>query len=117
MKRVRITLLCLFTTVTSLVYCASNIGWGPFTNSTNTLDYGDSLIISTSLINYDTLDFNDTVRFSFKLNDTINVNPLIFKTSFINPLHIAAGGSIPGTITVIITPAYFLVGPDILVVW
>jgi len=118
MKRIRLLLLSAFICGTSLVYSASNLGWGTTTFSKDTLFLGDTLFITSFLKNYDPQPFNDTVEFSLKINGILNVNPLIFPNPFPSqPINIAGNDSLPTNLRIIITQAYFLVGPDILVVW
>jgi hypothetical protein len=97
---------------------ASDLGFGAATFSKDTLYLGDTLFISTHLVNYDSVAYNDTISFSLKINGVINVNPNIFPNPFlIQPINIPSHDSIPANFLVVITPAYFQVGPDILVVW
>ncbi|MES2620251.1 MAG: T9SS type A sorting domain-containing protein [Bacteroidota bacterium] len=114
----RLFLLSAFICGTSLAYSASNLGWGTTTFSKDTLFLGDTLFITSFLKNYDPQAFNDSVQFSLKINGILNVNPLIFPNPFPNqPLNIAGNDSLPANLSIIITQAWFLVGPDILVVW
>lgn len=97
---------------------ASSIGFGATTYSQDTLRIGDTLRIYTYIKNYDTNAYNSTLSFKLKINGIQNVNPNLFP----NPvqgqqLNLAPGDSLAATMIVVITPSYFLVGPDILVVW
>lgn len=97
---------------------ASSLGFGATTYSEDTLNLGDTLHINTYLKNYDTAAYASTLGFRLKINGIINVNQNIFP----NPLqgqqlNLAPGDSLALNMIVVITPAYFVVGPDILVVW
>jgi hypothetical protein len=97
---------------------ASNMGLGRCFLSRDTLQFGDTLIITSMLINHDTVAYQGTVKLVYKLNGVENIDEKIFP----NPLsgqfiNLPVGDSLPVLIHIIITPAYFLPGPDILVVW
>lgn len=118
MKRIRIILLSVFISGCSLLNAASNLGWGATSFSKDTFLYGETLSITTFLKNYSSQTFNDTVRLALKINGILNVNSLIFQNTLPSPpINIAGGDSVPATLSLIITPAYYLVGPDILVIW
>jgi hypothetical protein len=118
MKCIRITLLILLTGTSALLNAAGNLGWGATTFSKDTLFLGDTLIITTSLKNYDVQAYNDSVGFALTINSVLNVNQNIFPNPYpVQPVSISAGDSLPASLIIVITPAYFLVGPDILVVW
>ncbi|MBS1611279.1 MAG: T9SS type A sorting domain-containing protein [Bacteroidetes bacterium] len=106
--------LCLGQTA----HAASSLGFGATTYSQDTLNLGDTLRINTYLKNYDTATYASTLGFRLKINGILNVNQNIFP----NPLqgqqlNLAPGDSLALNMIVVITPAYFVVGPDILVVW
>lgn len=118
MKKVRpllfTALLCWAFSATAAI----DIGLGTTVFSKDTLPYGDTLHISTFIKNYDTNTFTDSVKFGLKINGIQNVNQNIFPNPIQGQqLNIAAGDSFPVSLIVVITPAYFQVGPDILVVW
>lgn len=117
MNTLRFTLLLLAGFISS--YCgAQSLGWGNTTFSKDTLQLGDTLFINTYLKNYDSVAFSDTVSFGLKINGVVNVNQNLFPNPFVNQgINIPVGDSIPASLFVVITPAYFAVGPDILVVW
>jgi hypothetical protein len=100
------------------VKAGSNLGLGVTTLSKDTLYYGDTLYINTYLVNHDLVDYNDNIGFGIKINDIVNVNRSLFPNPYTNlGITIPAGDSIPLQLSVLITPAYLEVGPDILVVW
>jgi hypothetical protein len=118
MKSIRITLLVLLIGSSVLLKAAGNLGWGATTFSKDTLFLGDTLFITTSLKNYDTQTYNDSVGFALTINSVLNVNQNIFPNPYpVQPISIPIGDSLPASLIIVITPAYFLVGPDILVVW
>ena len=97
---------------------ASNLGFGATTYSADTLNLGDTLRISTFIKNYSDTAYTSTLSFKLTINGIQNVNQNIFP----NPvqgqqLNLAPGDSLQTNMIVVITPAYFVVGPDILVVW
>lgn len=97
---------------------ASNLGFGATSFSQDTLNIGDTLHIFTSVKNYDAAAYNSTLSFKLKINGVLNANPNLFPNPVAGQqLNLAAGDSLDVEMIVVITPAYFLVGPDILVVW
>lgn len=79
---------------------------------------GDTLFINTYVKNYDSNPYFDSLSFAIKINGVLNVNQNIFPNPFLgNNVNIPVGDSVPASLFVVITPAYFAVGPDILVVW
>jgi hypothetical protein len=111
-------LLLLFLILTVSITRAGNLGMGVTTFSQDTLQYGDSLVIHTSVINFDSMPYYGLIDFYFELNGVRNLNTNIFP----NPLSgvlisLGPGDSIPLTIVVYMSPAYFKTGPDIFVVW
>lgn len=97
---------------------ASSLGFGLTTYSQDTLQLGDTLRINTYLKNYDTATYASTVTFGLKINGVQNVNPNIFPNPLAGQvLNLGPGDSLQANLIVVITPAYFIVGPDILVVW
>ncbi len=118
MRSVRIPLLLLLISFCALAQGQSSLGFGATTFSKDTLFLGDTLFINTYLKNNDVSPYTDTVAFKLKINGILNVNQNIFPNPLLNQgLNLAAGDSLPITLIAVITPAYYLVGPDILVVW
>lgn len=97
---------------------ASNLGFGATSFSQDTLNIGDTLRIFTSIKNYDAATYNSTLTFKLKINGILNANPNLFPNPVAGQqLTLSPGDSLDVEMIVVITPAYFLVGPDILVVW
>jgi hypothetical protein len=118
MKKVRPLLFTVFACWAFSASAAIDIGLGTTVFSKDTLPFGDTLHISTFIKNYDTNVFTDSVKFGLKINGIQNVNQNIFPNPIQGQqLNIAPGDSFPVSLIVVITPAYFQVGPDILVVW
>lgn len=97
---------------------ASSIGFGATSYSQDTLNIGDTLRIATYIKNYDNTPYNSPLSFKLKINGIQNANTNLFP----NPvqgqqLNLNPGDSLAVNMIIVITPAYFLVGPDILVVW
>ena len=84
----------------------------------DSLYVGDTLKIIATLTNYDTAEYNDIISFGLKINGIENVNQVLFPNPFYDQVvQIPPNSSTSGLFTITITPAYFDIGPDILVVW
>jgi hypothetical protein len=84
----------------------------------DSLYVGDTLEIIATLTNYDTAEYNDIISFGLKINGIENVNQVLFPNPFYDQVvQIPPNSSKFGIFTITITPAYFDIGPDILVVW
>jgi len=118
MKKVRHLLLTVFILGAFGASAAIDIGLGTTVYVKDTLPYGDTLRINTYIKNYDIGSFTDSVNFGLKINGIQNINRNIFPNPIQGQqLNIAPGDSFPVSLIVVITPSYFQVGPDILVVW
>ena len=110
-------LLTLILLISSLAQGAG-LGFGSFTFSRDTLGFDDTLNITAEIINYDTAVYYAPVDFGYKINGVQNVSASIFNASVSGQLvSIQPHDSVPVSIKVVVTPDYFEVGPDILVVW
>jgi hypothetical protein len=97
---------------------ASKLGLGTTVISADTLNFDDTLLITTYIVNYDTASYNGTINLAYKLNGIENIDPKLFPQPLNGQtLSIPAGDSLQLIIQVIISPAYFESGPNILVVW
>lgn len=111
--------------LTLLLWCKQSVwavtgglGMNTATLSADTLHFGDTLRISTHIVNYSSGTYQDSISFGLKINGITNVNHVLFPNPFLGQtVTIPAGDSIPASLIVIITPAYCQVGPDILVIW
>jgi len=108
-------LFCCFATPLA----ASDIGFGAASFSKDTFQFGDTLFITTSIINYDTAAYYDLVDLGLIINGVENANRNIVITNPLSDqlLSLPPGDSISLKIELIITPSYYEVGPDIFVVW
>jgi hypothetical protein len=118
MKGIMRAIMILMLTVWSFGLWASNLGFGGMVLSKDTLNYGDTLFISTYLVNFSANPFSDSINIVYELNHVENVDRRMFP----NPvqgqlLNIAAHDSVILNLKIIISPSYFDVGPDILVIW
>jgi len=96
----------------------SKLGFSAFTLNKDSLYVGNTLLINAWLHNYDTVAYNDLLSVGLKINGIENVNQVMFPNPFYDEVvNILPGDSRPVPMTITITPAYFDIGPDILVVW
>jgi hypothetical protein len=117
MIKKRIPVLGLILIIYSLA-SGSDLGFGTVTLSLDTLGFDDTLFIQAEIINYDTGTYNAPISFGYKINGVQNVSTSIFNASVSGQLvKIGPQDSVPVTIVVVVTPDYFEIGPDILVVW
>lgn len=118
MRRFTLYLFLLFSICCNHTQAQSSLGFGATTFSKDTLFLGDTLFIHTYLKNNDTNAYTDTVAFKLKINGILNINQNIFPNPLNNQgINLPAGDSLSITLIAVITPAYYLIGPDILVVW
>jgi hypothetical protein len=114
----RVLLLLIGLCFTCVGAFASNIGLGHTTYSKDTVGFGDTLIITTSIINYDVNLYQGTVNITYQLNGAQNIDDKIFPDPLSGQVvNLPPGDSLPVYMHIIISGAYFLAGPDILVVW
>jgi hypothetical protein len=101
------------------VEAQSKLGFGAFTLNKDSLYVGNTLVISTTLYNYnDTAAYNDLLSVGLKINGIENVNQVMFPNPFYDVMvNLPPGDSETVEMTINITSAYFDIGPDILVVW
>ena len=96
----------------------SQLGFGHAVFNKDTLHIGDTLRITSYVHNFDTTGYNDYISFGLKINGVQNVNQVLFPNPYYDQIvNINPGDSIIANMTIIITSAYFELGPDILVVW
>lgn len=94
------------------------LSFGRTTLSRDTLQYFDTLTVSSSIINTDTASYYGTIDFLFKLNNQQNEDAQIFHNPFAGQLvQIPAGDSLHFDMLVIISSVCFEAGRDIMVVW
>jgi len=113
-----LTLLVLFGCFGSVVRAESQLGFGAATLNKDTLNIGDTLLITSYVHNFDTVAYNDYISFGLKINGVQNVNQVLFPNPYYDQIiNINPGDSIIAKMKIVITSAYFDIGPDILVVW
>jgi hypothetical protein len=117
-KKIRCAILLIACFIALLPANASDLGIGATTFSQDTLQYGNTLIINTYVVNYDAVAYSGIIDITYELNGEENIDEKIFPDPLAGQLlTIPAHDSLPVLIHIIISPAYFLPGPDILVVW
>ena len=118
MKRIIHVISALILLLFAGISQAANIGFGSYTFSKDTLNYGDTLVITTHVVNFGTSTFNDSISFVFEVNNIQNIDTKLFSNPIQGQIiNMPAGDSIPLSLHLIISPSYYDIGPDILVVW
>ncbi len=119
MGKTRYILLLVFMWLwLSRLAAGADIGFGAVVLSADTLHPADTLLISTSLINYGPQDFDGPVGFDYAINGVQNISRSIFDAPLTGQnIHIQAGGSYPLQFHVVLQNQYFSAGSDIFVVW
>jgi hypothetical protein len=96
----------------------AQLGFGPAVFNKDTFNIGDTLRITSFVHNFDTATYHDYISFGLKINGIQNVNQVLFPNPYYDQvININPGDSIIANMTIIITSAYFELGPDILVIW
>ena len=96
----------------------SQLGFGVATFNKDTLNIGDTLFITSYVHNFDTAAYNNFISFGLRINGVQNVNPVLFPNPYFDQVvNINPGDSLIAKMKIVITSAYFEIGPDILVVW
>jgi hypothetical protein len=100
------------------LWAQSQLGFGAATLNKDTLNIGDTLFITSYVHNFDTVAYTNFISFGLKINGVQNVNQVLFPNPYYDQvITINPGDSIIAKMKIIITSAYFEIGPDILVVW
>jgi hypothetical protein len=118
LKNYLLTAFVLLSCLGSQLRAGSQLGFGPATLNRDTLNIGDTLSITSFVHNFDTAAYTNYISFGLKINGVQNVNQVIFPNPYYDQIiNINPGDSIIAKMKIIITSAYFEIGPDVLVVW